>query len=99
LDGLSNEVITILGKIKEEVADDSDIIWTSYESPLELRNEIDRCVYHLQQNNKKILEEINFHFAPTGIFQELSMTNGSSGKYHILTEHFDKLYVLLIKYN
>jgi hypothetical protein len=65
---------------------------------VELRIEIDRCIYHLQQNHINILEEINFHFAPTGTFQEHSMANGWTEDYHILAEQFDKLYNLLKKY-
>jgi hypothetical protein len=97
IDGLINELISILASVKEKITDCSDLIWTSYETPMELRDEINRCVYHLQQNHKKILEEISFHFAPASTFQEHSMANGWTEKYHALAERFDKLYELLNK--
>jgi hypothetical protein len=65
---------------------------------MELRNEIDRCIYHLKQNHKEIIGEINLHFAPTSTFQEHSMTNGWTEKFHALAERFDKLYELLNKH-
>lgn len=99
IEGLINELISILASVKEKITDGSDLIWTSYETPVELRNEIDRCIYHLQQNHKQILEEINFHFAPTGTFQEHSMANGWTGKYNAMAERFNKLYELLNKYS
>jgi hypothetical protein len=97
INGLTKEIITILASVKEKINDDSDLIWTSYETPLELRDEIDRCINHLQQNHKQILEEINFHFTPTGTFQEHSMSNGWSEEYSMLAERFDKTYNLLKK--
>lgn len=53
----------------------------------------------LQQNDIKVLEEINLHFLPTSTFQEHSMANGWTENHHILAERFDKLYNLLKKYN
>jgi hypothetical protein len=99
IDGLINEFISILASVKEKISDGSDLTWTSYETPVELRDEIDRCIYHLQQNHNKILEEINLHFAPAGTFQEHSMANGWTEKFHALAERFDKLYELLNKYS
>jgi len=99
IEGLIKELISVLASVKEKITDDSDLMWTSYETPVALRDEIDRCIYHLQQNHKKILEEINFHFAPTGTFQEHSMANGWTEKYHVLAGRFDKLYELLNKYS
>lgn len=48
IDGLIKEIITILAIVKEKINDGSDLIWTSYKTPMELRNEIDRCINHLQ---------------------------------------------------
>jgi len=91
IDGLVNELISILAAVKERITDDSDLIWTSYENPVELRKEIDRCIYHLQQNHEEILEEIKLHFAPTGMFQEHSIENGWTESYNALALRFDKL--------
>ena len=95
IDSLINELISILTVIREKITDDSDLIRTSYETPLELREEIDRCMCHLQQNHKDILDEINFHFSPTSTFQEHSMANGWTESYGVLAARFDKLYELL----
>ena len=95
IDSLISELISILTVVKERITDDSDLVRTSYETPLELREEIDRCIRHLQQNHKDILDEINFHFSPTSTFQEHSMANGWTGSYGALAERFDKLYELL----
>ncbi|WP_143011495.1 hypothetical protein [Chitinophaga filiformis] len=92
IDSLINELISILTVIKEKITDDSDLIRTSYETPLELRKEIDRCIYQLQQSHKDILDEINFHFSPTGTFQEHSMANGWTESYGAFAARFDKLY-------
>ena len=95
IDSLINELISILTVVKGKITDDSDLIRTSYATPLELREEIDRCIRHLQQNHKGILDEINFHFSPTSTLQEHSMTNGWTESYGVLAERFDKLHKLL----
>ncbi|MCF6403127.1 hypothetical protein L3C95_09595 [Chitinophaga filiformis] len=98
LSGLITELISILTIVKEKITDDSDLIWTSYETHIELREEIDRCIYQLQQNHERILDEIKIHFAPTSVFQEQAMSNGWTEEYRALAERFDDVYELLNRY-
>ena len=92
---LINELKSILITIKERINDKSDLICTSFYTPLELRNEIDRFIFELQPANKVIPEEILSHFSPGSTFDGHSMANGWSEEYSILAERFHKTYNLL----
>lgn len=86
-----NEIINILLAVKEKITDDSDLMWTHYETALELRKEIEDCILQLKENDKNILSNIKIYFAPTGTFQEHSIQNGWSKEYLQLASKFDSI--------
>lgn len=86
------EITEILLKIRDKITDDSDLIWTSFETAEELRKEIDRFILRLNQGNKYVLKDIYVHFLPTSTFQEHSMQNGWMEAYLKLAERFDEIY-------
>lgn len=92
MDESTKEAIDILLLIREQITDHSDLLWTSYETAQELRSEIDKCMEGLRRHDKKILDDINYHFAPAATFQEHSLQNGWSDKYQELAARFDELY-------
>lgn len=92
MDESKREAVNILLLIREKITDDSDLMWTSYETAEELRTEIDQCIEGLGRNDKEILNNITYHFAPASTFQEHSLQNGWSDDYQKLAERFDELF-------
>jgi hypothetical protein len=79
---------------KGQIADDSDIAWTSYNSPADLRDLISSLISRVEQKELKAIEDAYFLFLPTSALQEHAISNGWSEEYMNLAERFDKLYDL-----
>lgn len=90
-----NDLVKIIGQIKNKISDTSDVIWTKYETAKEFRDDLDGYITRLKVNDKSCLEELKVLFAPTGSFQEHSISNGWSDEYLMLAEEFDKIYYQL----
>lgn len=84
--------IEILLKIREKITDDSDLIWTCFETADELRKEIDEFILRLDHGDENVINDIYIHFLPTSTFQEHSMQNGWTDEYMKLAGQFDKIY-------
>ncbi|AXY73643.1 hypothetical protein D3H65_06465 [Paraflavitalea soli] len=89
---LFQEVASIIVEVKEKITDDSDVVWAGYNSPIELRIEIDDHLALLRGGDYNALENIKVHFLPTCTFQEHSISNGWADEYITLSERFDSLY-------
>ena len=68
---VDREIIDLLTEIKTRITDDSDVVWTRFNTIDELRGHIDDCISRLRQGDKDVLSDINIDFAPTSTFQEL----------------------------
>lgn len=86
------DLIDIVLKVKAKITDDSDVVWTRFDNPAAMRNEIDSCIQQLQNNNLGELTTLHLLFAPTGSFQEHAISNGWIDEYMRLAEEFDRLY-------
>ena len=95
---LIKEVIQILLKVKDNIKDNSDCIWTYYETSQLMHNEIDKYVLELEKDSTIFLDEICMHFSPTAAYQEHSMANDWSNEYLKLAERFDKVYEAIKNY-
>lgn len=82
----------ILLKVRDKITDDSDMVWTSFETADELRKEIDGFISRLNHADKEVVKDIYVHFLPTSTFQEHSMQNGWTEEYMKLAERFDRIY-------
>ena len=89
---MTQELIDILNKVKEKITDDSDLVWTSYETAIELRDELDSCIEQLGKGDRSCLETLNMHFLPTSTFQEHSLQNNWPNEYMKLSKNFDRIY-------
>lgn len=89
---MTKDLVDILAKVRTKITDESDLVWTSFETAHKLRNHIDSLIARLQQGDKEVLEDIYLEFAPTSTFQEHSMQNGWSDEYLKLASQFDKIY-------
>lgn len=89
---LLQETIYVVLKAREKITDDSDVVWTGYESAAALRNEIDHYLSLLRNGDYNALDKFNIYFSPTCTFQEHSVSNGWADEYLALAEHFDIAY-------
>ena len=89
---MDREIIHLLTEIKAKITDDSDVVWTRFNTVDELREHIDNHILRLNEGDKKVINDINVDFGPTSTFQELSIQNGWSEDYIILASKFDRLY-------
>jgi hypothetical protein len=89
---MTEELIRIVIKVKEKFTDKSDLLWTSYNTAKELRDELDIYIGKLTNGDKSCLDELNMHFLPTSTFQEHSLMNDWAEEYMKLSEEFDNIY-------
>jgi hypothetical protein len=88
---LTQELIGVLKAVKANIRDDSDCMWSYFETPHQARNEIDKYVTELEVGNISSLVDLSTHFAPTSGYQGLSLQNGWSDEYMKLAERFDNI--------
>lgn len=89
---MDREIIYLLTEIKAKITDDSDVVWTRFNTVDELREHIDNHILRLNEGDKKVINDINVDFGPTSTFQELSIQNGWGEDYIVLASKFDRLY-------
>ena len=85
-------IVELLNTIKGKITPTTDVAWTSYDSPSILLSQIERYINELKKGNVQLLEELKLLFAPTGVFQELSISNNWRKEYVLLSSRFDELY-------
>jgi hypothetical protein len=86
---MTDELINIIERIKEKITNDSDMVGTRYDTPVQLREELDQCSQQLKQRNKRVIKNLSELFAPTGSLQEHSISNGWSEEFLKLAKQFD----------
>lgn len=79
-------ILTVLSKI----TDQTDVIWVGYDSPAQLRTEIELNLERVKSGDKEALQKFVTMFAPTSVFQELAISNGWHDEYMKLASEFDK---------
>lgn len=92
-------LIEILNKIKERFTDDSDLLWTSYETAKELRDELDIYIGQLEKSDKSCLENLYTHFLPASTFQDHSLQNDWAKEYRKLAKEFDSIHNKIKKHS
>jgi hypothetical protein len=90
-----NNIIEILKVIRQKLDLDTDIMWTHYESPSVLIKEFDTDFQLLITGDLEKLNVFRNHFLPTGLFQELSLSNGWEDEYIELATLFDQSYTII----
>lgn len=70
------QLINILLKVQDKITPETDVLWTSYNTPGELAAAIDKCIVLLTQGKDYVVNDIALLFAPTGALQEVSLSNG-----------------------
>lgn len=91
------KIKAILTCIRSKINDDTDVVWTKYDTPGQLIDHIDVCLNNLKELNPKILGSIYLDFSPTSTFQEISISNGWEDEYIQLSTEFDNAYKKFIQ--
>lgn len=89
---LLKELDAILSLIKEKITDDSDMVWTRFDAPQQLLQEIDNVFLALQNSiTYNSIYQLEMLFGPTASLQEHSITNGWGNEFIILAEKIDTI--------
>jgi hypothetical protein len=91
------ELVTLLSTVREKFTDESDMVWTRYTSPEDVRIELNAYLDQLRNSDTSCLDSLNSHFAPTSTFQEHSIQNGWADEYLELAKAFDTIYLSMEK--
>ena len=91
---MRQELIDIIRQLKEKITDDSDMVWTRYESAKELRDELETYLIDLETDDIICMEKLSFLFLPTASLQEHSISNNWAQEYLNLSQKFDRIYTL-----
>ena len=85
----TDKLIEIIEIIKGKITPETDIIWTRYNSIDELNTDLSNLVQGIRTNDASTFSKLEFLFAPTGSFQELSIDNGWGEEFIQLSTIFD----------
>jgi hypothetical protein len=86
------EIIKIIKTARLKITDDTELVWSGYDSVAGLQAAIDNDIKELIAGDLTKLDSFKFHFLPTSTFQEISLSNGWSEEYMELSLDFDKYY-------
>ena len=89
---MQDELLDIVEKVRNRVTDTSSMVWTKYNSPIELRDELNIYIHQIQSNNFNCMNELNSLFGATASLQEHSIDNCWTNEYTNLALKFDSLY-------
>lgn len=89
------EIVKILEKIKSYINDETDTIWAGFNNTEDLLIELNKDIELLKLCDYETLVKVNIDFLPTCTYQELSLSNGWSDEYLIMSEKFDKCYQII----
>jgi hypothetical protein len=83
------KIADILITIRNKVDSKTDIIWTGFNNPEQLINDLTSDIQKLGLCDSYALSKVYVGFGPTGIYQELSISNGWGNEYLELSKQFD----------
>ena len=90
-----HDLIIIIEKVKEKLTNDSDMLWTNYETAASLKAELEKYITALKAGKTDRLGNLNMHFLPTSTFQEHSLMNDWTEEYMKLANEFDGIYATI----
>jgi hypothetical protein len=85
-------IIEIIENIRNRLTEETDIVWTRYNSVLEIQIEIESVLQALQDGDVTVLDDFRMHFGPTSTFQEISISNGWGEEFLHLANDFESLH-------
>lgn len=86
------EMISLLESMRSYIQDDAELMWTSFQSAAEVRQELDECIAGIRKLDHTALERTATFFIPAGDFQNIALDSGWGDVFLIFAERYDKLY-------
>ena len=83
------KIAEILIDIRNRVDSDTDVVWTRFNDPRELIEDLTTDIQKLQMCDSETLSKVFMKFRPTSTYQELSISNGCGDEYLQLSKKFD----------
>ena len=83
------KIAEILIHIHNRVDSDTDVVWTRFNDPRELIEDLTSDIQKLQVCDSETLSKVFMKFWPTSTYQELSISNGCGDEYLQLSKKFD----------
>ena len=91
----TEQLLDILEQVLKRIVDDSDVVWTRFDTPAALRAELASYSEQLEKGHFSCLRQLDLLFAPTGSLQEHSISNGWEEEFIRLSALFDSAYASL----
>jgi hypothetical protein len=91
------KIIDILTIIQNKIDSDTDVVWTGFNTPQELKIYLVSHIEKLRLCDYETLAIINMNFCPTGTYQELAISNGWGDEYLELANQFDEAHKKLLR--
>lgn len=85
------ELKQLLIKVRAKISPNTCMIWTKYDSPEQLTDELDIYIKDLQEAKFQNWEALDLLFSPTGTLQECSISNAWGNDYLQLANEYDKI--------
>lgn len=70
---------------------ETDLVWSRFNTIDEVMKDLDSCIDKLELNDKSVIKDIKYMFAPTGSYQEISINSGWGDKFIELSKRVDEL--------
>jgi hypothetical protein len=86
------DLIDILRHVHSKISNDTDVIYAGFDSPEDLRADIENDLLEIEKGTTKILDKYKMWFAPAGPIQDISLSNNWEKEYLKLAKRFDELY-------
>lgn len=88
-------LLDIFNEIKNIIDNpNTDMTWTSYYNEEEFIREFDILIDDFKRGIKGCIDRLKLLFTPTGILQEISLSNGWGERFIDISNRFDKLIFL-----
>ena len=73
-----NELLVLLRLIQSKIKGGSEMLWGWYETPAQLRSDLEQYALQLVDGDLSCLKELQLLFLPTSVLHEHSIQNGWS---------------------
>jgi hypothetical protein len=87
----SLRVIQLLNEVKSNLQPGRSSYFAGIDDELEVIQKIDRFIYRIQNKDNDVYYEIGLCFLATGVFKELSISNGWSDEYLRLSSEWNSI--------
>lgn len=86
------EIEKILNEVKVIInSPNTDVLWSGYNTVAEVLRDIDLYIEKIKRHDDTVIEDLMIAFAPTGAFQEISLSSGWGYEFIEISSRLDDL--------